>query len=241
MIICVQDLACCQMDFKISTDLWPERPSDSVPSIFRRRKILVGRSRKRGDHGGKVSKRIRAARHSNNGANNNNPPVDNNSAVIVIDGETDEQRLPLKKRHHHLQRDATAGGGNKQQPQHVDEIEIEIEIGGVSPVKTAPPPPATTATAVVNREKEVGGGAAGKSSMSAVRSAEGAYRAAGKTADILSPSKMPPHRSFDQGIYHLPIYRCSVLFFRVTACLVNAGLRIRIRIGGHVKMLDPDP
>jgi hypothetical protein len=188
------------MDFKISTDLWPERPSDSVPSIFRRRKILVGRSRKRGDHGGKVSKRIRAARHSNNGGNNNNPPVDNNSAVIVIDGETDEQRLPLKKRHHHLQRDATAGGGNKQQQQHVDEIEIEIEIGGVSPVKTVPP---ATATAVVNREKEVGGGVAGKTSVSAVRSAE--YRAVGKTADILSPSKMPPHRPFDQGRYYLPI------------------------------------
>jgi hypothetical protein len=200
------------MDFKISTDLWPERPSDSVPSIFRRRKILVGRSRKRGDHGGKVSKRIRAARHSNNGANNNNPPVDNNSAVIVIDGETDEQRLPLKKRHHHLQRDATAagGGGNKQQ-QHVDEIEIEIEIGGVSPVKTAPPPPPT---AVVNREKEVGGGASGKASVSAVRSAEGAYRVAGKTADILSPSKLPSHRPFDQGRYHTCLYRWIVLFFR---------------------------
>jgi hypothetical protein len=198
------------MDFKISTDLWPERPSDSVPSIFRRRKILVGRSRKRGDHGGKVSKRIRAARHSNNGANNNNPPVDNNSAVIVIDGETDEQRLPLKKRHHHLQRDATGGGGggNKQQQQHVDEIEIEIEIGGVSPVKTAPPP----VTVVVNREKEVGGGVAGKASVSAVRSAEGVYRAAGKTADILSPSKMPTHRPFDQGRYHLPISGCIVLF-----------------------------
>jgi hypothetical protein len=206
------------MDFKISTDLWPERPSDSVPSIFRRRKILVGRSRKRGDHGGKVSKRIRAARHSNNGANNN-PPVDNNSAVIVIDGETDEQRLPLKKRHHHLQRDATGGGGgNKQQQQHVDEIEIEIEIGGVSPVKTAPP--ATTATAVVNREKEVGGGLAGKASVSAVRSAEGVYRAAGKTADILSPSKMPPHRPFDQGRYRC-LSRGSVLFKRLSACLVN--------------------
>jgi hypothetical protein len=156
-----------------------------------------------------VSKRMRAARHSNNGANNNNPPVDNNSAVIVIDGETDEQRLPLKKRHHHMQRDATAGGGgNKQQQQHVDEIEIEIEIGGVSPVKTAPPPPPT---AVVNREKEVGGGVAGKASMSAVRSAEGAYRAAGKTADILSPSKMPPHRSFDQGRGTTCLYRCIVL------------------------------
>jgi hypothetical protein len=202
------------MDFKISTDLWPERPSDSVPSIFRRRKILVGRSRKRGDHGGKVSKRIRAARHSNNGANNNNPPVDNNSAVIVIDGETDEQRLPLKKRHHHLQRDATAGGGGnkqQQQQQHVDEIEIEIEIGGVSPVKTAPPTTAT-ATAVVNREKEVGGGGAGKASVSAVRSAE--YRAVGKTTDILSPSKMPPHRPFDQGRDTTCLYGGSVLFLR---------------------------
>jgi hypothetical protein len=207
------------MDFKISTDLWPERPSDSVPSIFRRRKILVGRSRKRGDHGGKVSKRIRAARHSNNGANTNNPPVDNNSAVIVIDGETDEQRLPLKKRHHHLQRDATAGGGGNKQQQHVDEIEIEIEIGGVSPVKTAPPP-ATIATAVVNREKEVGG-VAGKASVSAVRSAE--YRAVGKTADILSPSKMPPHRPFDQGRYHTCLYIGVLSFFkRVSACLVNA-------------------
>ena len=185
-----QDLACCQLDFKISSDLWPERPSDSVPSIFRRRKILPLAGRRKRDHGGKVGKRIRMARHSNTAAS---PPIDS-SAVIVIDGETDEQRLPLKKRHHHMQRDG--GGGGKQQ--HLDEIEIEIEIGTVSPVKIASSTSVVSATAM--KEMEEGG-----LGQAAARSVEGLYRATMKPTDILSPSKMPPHRPVDSGnFYTLP-------------------------------------
>jgi hypothetical protein len=189
------------MDFKISSDLWPDRPSDSVPSIFRRRKILVGR-RKR-DQSGKIGKRIRIPRHSTGTSAAANPPVDS-GAVIVIDGETDEQRLPLKKRHHHMQRD----GGGKQQ--HLDEIEIEIEIGTVSPVKSAAPtPPTATAVTTMQEKDDIG---AVRGTLLAARSVEGVYRTSGKAADILSPSKMPPHRSFVSGNILLCIFLESVFF-----------------------------
>ena len=136
-----------------------------------------------------MGKRIRMARHSNTAAS---PPIDS-SAVIVIDGETDEQRLPLKKRHHHMQRD---GGSCKQQ--HLDEIEIEIEIGTVSPVKIASSTSVVSATAM--KEMEEGG-----LGQAAARSVEGLYRATMKPTDILSPSKMPPHRPVDSGnFYTLP-------------------------------------
>ena len=79
----------------------------------------------------------------------------------------------------------------------MDEIEIEIEIGAVSPVKVVMPPTTTAATT----KEEV---AAGKIVLSAAKGAEGIHRAAGKAIDILSPSKMSPYRPLEQG---------SLLFF----------------------------
>ena len=80
----------------------------------------------------------------------------------------------------------------------MDEIEIEIEIGAVSPVKVVMPP---TTTAAATTKEEV---AAGKIVLSAAKGAEGIHRAAGKAIDILSPSKMSPYRPLEQG---------SLLFF----------------------------
>ena len=42
----MQDLVNMQISSTMSKDYWPDRPRDSVPSIFRRRKILVGRCNK---------------------------------------------------------------------------------------------------------------------------------------------------------------------------------------------------
>jgi hypothetical protein len=128
------------------------------------------------------------SRHSSSAAN---PSVDNNT-IIVIDGETDEQRLPLKKRHHHMQRD---GGGEKP---NVDQIEIEIEIGAVSPVKL--PPPITEAV-VVEKEETNSSSAPSAVSRCIDTGAGSQYRTgAGKPAEILSPSKMLQHRPMEQGI-----------------------------------------
>ena len=87
----IQDVSCCQLEVKLSTDLWPGRPSDCVPSIFRRRKIHTPTKRKK-EAGTKVTKRTKT------------PKQPTQTAVAVLDlTESDEQRLPLKKRHHHLQ------------------------------------------------------------------------------------------------------------------------------------------
>ena len=64
-----------------------------MPSIFKRRKILISR-RKRDP--GKIGKKIKTPRNSSN--EKAGAPRDPDQ-----DGGTDEQRLPLKKRHHHLQ------------------------------------------------------------------------------------------------------------------------------------------
>ena len=32
----IRDIATCQQEMKLSTDFWPDRPSDCVPSIFKR-------------------------------------------------------------------------------------------------------------------------------------------------------------------------------------------------------------
>ncbi len=63
-----------------------------MPSIFKRRKILVSR-RKRDQ--GKIGKKIKTPRNSSH-------EKTGGSRDPEQDG-TDEQRLPLKKRHHHLQ------------------------------------------------------------------------------------------------------------------------------------------
>ena len=85
-----QDMVSCQIEeSQVSSNYWPERPQDSVPSIFRRRKILSSKSKKEFDEmirpkakRGRPKKAVVAA-----------PPTQ----------EAAEQRLPLKKRHrHHL-------------------------------------------------------------------------------------------------------------------------------------------
>ena len=87
----IRDIASCQLETKLSTDFWPARPSDSVPSIFKRRKIFTTRRRRDLN---KITKRGKNSRHAD-------------SAIEILDltSENDEQRLPLKKRHHHLQGD----------------------------------------------------------------------------------------------------------------------------------------
>ena len=95
----IQDISCCQLELKLSPDLWPERPSDCVPSIFRRRKIHTPTKRRK-DSSGKVTKRTKAQKQASQ----------HQAEVAILDlTESDEQRLPLKKRHHHLQGDGKEG------------------------------------------------------------------------------------------------------------------------------------
>merc|ERR1719150_907451 len=58
----IQDISCCQLELKLPTDLWPERPSDSVPSIFKRRRIQTPTKTRRKDSSGKVTKRAKAGK-----------------------------------------------------------------------------------------------------------------------------------------------------------------------------------
>ena len=88
----IQDISSCQLELKLSTDYWPDRPSDCVPSIFRRRKIQTPKRRK--EIGVKTPKRTKVQKQT----------------TLVLDiTESDEQRLPLKKRHHHLQGEGKEG------------------------------------------------------------------------------------------------------------------------------------
>ena len=88
----IQDISSCQLELKLSTDYWPDRPSDCVPSIFRRRKIQTPKRRK--EIGVKTPKRAKVQKQT----------------TLVLDiSENDEQRLPLKKRHHHLQGEGKDG------------------------------------------------------------------------------------------------------------------------------------
>ena len=97
----IQDISCCQLELKLPTDLWPERPSDCVPSIFRRRRIQTPTKTRRKDSSGKVTKRAKAGKQGSQ----------QQGEVAILDlTESDEQRLPLKKRHHiHLQGDGKEG------------------------------------------------------------------------------------------------------------------------------------
>ena len=98
----IQDISCCQLELKLPTDLWPERPSDCVPSIFRRRRIQTPTKTRRKDSSGKVTKRAKAGKQGSQ---------QQQAEVAILDlTESDEQRLPLKKRHHiHLQGDGKEG------------------------------------------------------------------------------------------------------------------------------------
>ena len=106
----IQDIACCQLEIKLSTDFWPDRPSDSVPSIFRRRKIFTSRRKK---DLSKITKRTKIPKQI----------IDDSSVTTLDISENDEQRLPLKKRHHHLQ-----GDGKQVLNTSFEEAEIETVL-----------------------------------------------------------------------------------------------------------------
>jgi histone-lysine N-methyltransferase ASH1L len=106
----IQDIACCQLEIKLSTDFWPDRPSDSVPSIFRRRKIFTSRRKK---DLSKITKRAKIPKQT----------IDDSNVTTLDISENDEQRLPLKKRHHHLQ-----GDGKQVLNTSFEEAEIETVI-----------------------------------------------------------------------------------------------------------------
>ena len=86
----IRDISSVQLELKPSRDFWPDRPSDCVPSIFKRRKIFSNK-KKRDLH---KARRGRSSKNSDSGK----IEID-----LTNDADADEQRLPLKKRHHHLQ------------------------------------------------------------------------------------------------------------------------------------------
>lgn len=86
----IRDISSVQLELKPSRDFWPDRPSDCVPSIFKRRKIFSNK-KKREIH---KTRRGRSSKNSDSGK----IEID-----LTNEADADEQRLPLKKRHHHLQ------------------------------------------------------------------------------------------------------------------------------------------
>ena len=105
----IQDMSTCQLERAISRDYWPTRPHDSVPSIFKKRRILSSRQREEKTVGvaetAKRSKRrpfllsVDATEH----AEEEGPEL---ASSLLKACEEAEQRLPLKKRHHHHQLDS---------------------------------------------------------------------------------------------------------------------------------------
>ena len=110
----IRDIASVQVEIKPSKHLWPDRPSDSVPSIFKRRKI-IGNKKKRDSS--KLSRRGKTSK----------PPThtaEQKKSIEILDltGESDEQRLPLKKRHHHH---VPGSQGNIELNTSYEDIEVE--------------------------------------------------------------------------------------------------------------------
>ena len=104
----IQDMYTCQLERAISRDYWPARPRDSVPSIFKKRKILSTRQREEGRAGaGTKRSKKRNSLHSTTAAEviitdpQPPPPPPATLSSSFKASEEAEQRLPLKKRHHH--------------------------------------------------------------------------------------------------------------------------------------------
>ena len=76
----LQEMASVQIDSQMSKDIWPDRPSSSMPSIFRKRKIIL--------------------------ANTSKATFDKKKGRSKKNDKEAEHRLPLKKRQlHHQQND----------------------------------------------------------------------------------------------------------------------------------------
>ena len=98
----------------MSKDLWPDRPSNSVPSIFRKRKIPLmispssscGSSAKNSSNHNNISEKIRETKRGR-------PKRVGKTETEKATDKVAEQRLPLKKRHlHHAQTQESSGTGN---------------------------------------------------------------------------------------------------------------------------------
>ena len=105
----IQDMSSCQLERAISRDYWPTRPHDSVPSIFKKRKILSSRQREEkaaavADKKGK-KKSSPLSQGTTEPAEEEGPALASSSLKAC---EEAEQRLPLKKRHHHHQLDTAS-------------------------------------------------------------------------------------------------------------------------------------
>ena len=114
----IRDISSVQLDLKPSKDFWPDRPSDCVPSIFKRRKIFSNK-RKRD---------INKARRGRSSKNSDSAKIE--VLDLTNDADADEQRLPLKKRHHHLQ------GGEGSKEVNSRENDSTSKLQGLIKVKT---------------------------------------------------------------------------------------------------------
>ena len=110
----IRDLLSLQISSKMSKDFWPDRPKDSVPSIFRRRKILMVRSKsgnvqvvdKPVAKRGRPKKNVQPVSSTMSMESSSKKNVSDFDALIASTSDAAEQRLPLKKRHHHhIQKD----------------------------------------------------------------------------------------------------------------------------------------
>ena len=87
-----------------------------MPSIFKRRRIILARSKRRGGDPGKISKKTKSSKATSSAGGAVSAQGEGGGVVDeegkdegLVRGEgggeggCSEQRLPLKKRHHHVQ------------------------------------------------------------------------------------------------------------------------------------------
>ena len=130
MIHFPQDFGTVHLESQMSKDLWPDRPSNSVPSIFRKRKIplLISPTTTCG------SSSVKNTSEKNRETKRGRPKRVGKTETEKAD-KVAEQRLPLKKRHlHHAQTQesssSTTGNNNVQSSRDNNTAEVNKHLTG---------------------------------------------------------------------------------------------------------------
>ena len=87
----IQDVGMIHLESQLSKDVWPDRPSHSVPSIFKKRKFIISSMNKHSSTENSGKHRRGRPKKSSTDKSGDKAEKQTNA----------EQRLPLKKRHLH--------------------------------------------------------------------------------------------------------------------------------------------
>ncbi len=162
----LQDMASCQIEPKLPSDFWPDRPHDSVPSIFRKRRILPSRSRRAASsvesdaHQQQQQQpqpqrrgRGRSKRQSRDEPRPGSSKGEEGSEGKSGAADSAEQRLPLKKRHHHhsISKQHADNGGAESSPSPLPKTATTGRRGSGSSSKNASASSASQNSEMQNR------------------------------------------------------------------------------------------